>query len=624
MVGSTSWWIARGCLVVLVAVPQAAWHLQSLPWPLHLAQIAALGVAVGWPPGGLLLLGGAGPVIMSVSGLLGDPGAGSRLIEQLALGCVTAAIVRTRADAPRTRLAGPAVLVAVCAAVSFWAEWPSRLLALATGEPGEPLVRRWLETGYFGHPTLWEPAFYATLAIEGAGLAWATERLMRDHRRAWSWTLSAAIGGHVLAGLLNLDRLITAARRAEEFWPGIWSLLSQVRFSIQYDKNAAGAVFAMMVFVALGRAIVGSRWHRTLGWTAAALLVVAVIITGSRMAMLAVVAGVFTCLVAVAAARWWLWPVLAMLLAVGAVAASAFSVFYGERTVENAVAGRQLLATAALRAASTSPWFGIGIGTFYERSFELGGDEMIVLVGSGNPRENAHNNYLQVLAEQGIVGLAAWITLLAAGLFPAVRAIRSASPGERLLTLAVLVFAGTWLTGHPMLVPEAAFMFWLVFGTLTATTHAPGGSWPRRVTLAAAIAVAASTPWRMDAERRSADLEHRGLGVSVWERDAATRYRVAASRFTLFLPSGTRGVFIPARRPADGPDVVRVEARLDGRLLNAVLITGDEWKAVRFSIPSSAPRFAAIDFDVADARTGAPVEELMVGRARPLLAEPVQ
>jgi hypothetical protein len=97
---------------------------------------------------------------------------------------------------------------------------------------------------------------------------------------------------------------------------------------------------------------------------------------------------------------------------------------------------------------------------------------------------------------------------------------------------------------------------------------------------------------------------------------------VAASRFTLFLPSGKGGVFIPVRRPPDGPDVVRVEARLDGRLLNAVLITGDGWKAVQFRIPSSAPRFAAIEFDVADAGTGAPVEELMVGRARPLLGEP--
>jgi hypothetical protein len=91
--------------------------------------------------------------------------------------------------------------------------------------------------------------------------------------------------------------------------------------------------------------------------------------------------------------------------------------------------------------------------------------------------ENAHNYFAQQFAELGLVGglLFAWLafTLLAAG-WSAVR-----GHAEEPSAVMVGLFAGvgayllTCVTGHPLLVPEAAFPFWIAAGALVATVDSP-------------------------------------------------------------------------------------------------------------------------------------------------------
>jgi O-antigen ligase len=62
--------------------------------------------------------------------------------------------------------------------------------------------------------------------------------------------------------------------------------------------------------------------------------------------------------------------------------------------------------------------FGIGVHQFYAASARALDPDFTSL--SGYARENAHNNFLQVLTEQGVVGLAAmlwWLGLLGAGVW---------------------------------------------------------------------------------------------------------------------------------------------------------------------------------------------------------------
>ena len=67
------------------------------------------------------------------------------------------------------------------------------------------------------------------------------------------------------------------------------------------------------------------------------------------------------------------------------------------------------MATVSWRLLARNPAFGVGIGQYYE----LSGDEMLHLpVGRIYIRQNAHNNFLQILAELGVVGFVCFAALL--------------------------------------------------------------------------------------------------------------------------------------------------------------------------------------------------------------------
>ena len=67
------------------------------------------------------------------------------------------------------------------------------------------------------------------------------------------------------------------------------------------------------------------------------------------------------------------------------------------------------MAIVSWRLLARNPAFGVGIGQYYE----LSGDEMLHLpVGRIYIRQNAHNNFLQILAELGVVGFVCFGALL--------------------------------------------------------------------------------------------------------------------------------------------------------------------------------------------------------------------
>ena len=71
-----------------------------------------------------------------------------------------------------------------------------------------------------------------------------------------------------------------------------------------------------------------------------------------------------------------------------------------------------------MRMVAQQPVFGIGLGEFYQRSGEFSSPELLALFPPAQ-HENAHNNFLQILAETGLTGLAAFVVLLTAALYRA-------------------------------------------------------------------------------------------------------------------------------------------------------------------------------------------------------------
>ena len=128
------------------------------------------------------------------------------------------------------------------------------------------------------------------------------------------------------------------------------------------------------------------------------------------------------------------------------------------------------------------PAFGVGVGQYSLWSGHFGPPALLQL---WRP-DNAHNNLAQVAGELGLIGLVTFVIVLAASLM-----IRSRAAGVNSLrgplTAALAAFILTWLGGHPLLIPEVSYPFWITIGVVACARRVtiqtrPAGcshwSWP--------------------------------------------------------------------------------------------------------------------------------------------------
>jgi hypothetical protein len=272
---------------------------------------------------------------------------------------------------------------------------------------------------------------------------------------------------------------------------------------------------------------------------------------------------------------------------------------------------------------ASSPVFGIGIGRYYSRSGEFSSQELLTNFPPAI-HENAHNNFLQILAELGMLGLASalWLLMTAANYGRRLLAADERDPVRWSLATGLVAFVVSWLGGHPLLIDEPAFAFWLLLGTLAGWGASfDVASSPKRlrdwVVVAAILGIAVSVPIRADRQKADFNLEHRGVGLSTW-RDAVdgVRYRLAGSASSVFVPAHVPTVTIPMR--ATGERDLRVELRLDGRPADVLTVPADRWHFLRFSLPQNreGPRFHRLDFAVVSPTTTSD-GVLMIGKVEP-------
>jgi hypothetical protein len=283
------------------------------------------------------------------------------------------------------------------------------------------------------------------------------------------------------------------------------------------------------------------------------------------------------------------------------------------------VATRRIMAETSFNMWRSAPVFGVGVGRYYEESSRFGAVRLVKEVNF-YPRENAHNYFLQVLATEGLIGLAAMFLVLGAGLVPAIRAERAGALSLRRWVLAgVIACLLTWLTGHPQLVPEAAFAFWLAFGVLAALAPpAARTAWQTPVVIAAVLLLA-TAPFRAAYALRQADFEHIAVGLSLWQPEIdGLRYRQAGRSFALYLPADGRSVDLPVRRAPGAPDPLVVTITEGGRKLYEPIVSGDAWQEIRLQLPKSNRRFARVEFSVGAVGADAlPSPALYVGKTQP-------
>lgn len=585
--------VGRGAILAALAALVVLWLRQPMPAVLWVGHMVTLALAVWRPSAGIITLAAVGPLAGWIAVQAGSPMPGSAHLEGLVLAALVGGLWHHSAGAP-TRL-GPAALVfSGIAIVSAMAVMPTRLIERAPDAAGWTDWARW-SADYFLRSPVTAPVFYAALAAQGAALAWIIEGRTRLHPRLSIWILRCVAVSHALAALLSLDRLWSAARLRDEPWTTLGQMLATTRVHTQYDLNAGGSVLAMVLVASL--AVWGRR--RLVALAVTSLLALGLWLTGSRAALASAVAGIVGGALAALRRRGRLSTIQigAALAGVALVATAAWWFYPAGRNLNTtaSVQSRAILFEAGLGMVRAHPWSGVGLGRFYESSEQYGATAIGPILGVERRRENAHNNFLQVTAELGLPGLAALLWMLGAALLPS-RMSSAPATGAAWRRAGLIAMLLTWITGHPLLVAEAAMMFWLIAGTVAGDHAAPTRVTPgRRLAAVVLVVMVASLPMRTQGIRQEADLEHVGRGLSVWDVSPdGVRMRTAGDRFSLFLPAGAP-ILLPMRSAA-GVAPQRYDVHVAQRRIDEVAITPDEWRQVRLRVPESPNRFVEVVF----------------------------
>lgn len=516
-----------------------------------------------------------------------------------------------------------AAIVVASLAVQLWIDiW--RFGAAATGRDLSDLIR----ASYFVLTMSGDPVDAAMRLLESLVLLTAAASEVRRRPNLASQLVSWAVWGAAIAAAVNVARLWQAASRLEAPMQAFVSHFMTLRLNVHYgDLNAAGSYFVLLFFPALGFAL--ARRTRVY-WIAVLLIASGIWISGSRTALAVAVLAMVLPAIALGARlsqdrRRWAVAGAAIALAIVAAAAAHFSPKRGnQQSSLAAIQVRVEMIRTSLHMTASSPSFGVGIGRYYFRSGEFSSPELLHLFPPAI-HENAHNNFLQFLAELGVIGLGAVLWLL----WTAARLCASLLTSERQnavawgLVTGLIAFVLSWLGGHPLLIDQPAFTFWLLVGVACgwATVVAPPVPSRAQTTWFVGILVAVvaiSIPWRFVQERANFDLEHRGIGLSShWQPEVdGVRYRLAGATSAVFVPSAAQSLVIPLRSVRELPQL-RVELRLDDRPADVVTLTNDRWHYLRLHMmrDRNPPRFRRLELRASGASGDAPV--LMIGKVEP-------
>jgi len=262
--------------------------------------------------------------------------------------------------------------------------------------------------------------------------------------------------------------------------------------SLFFDPNIYGR-FEALTMIALAATLVWSRRRRTVLLVAAALVVLwaGLVLSLSQSSFAALLGG----LAVLAALRWSVRPVLAAGAAAAAAAVAVVLLAPGaieidtrsQDSLDRATSGRFDLVSGALSMVRARPVWGFGSGSFAERYRQREG------VRSGRVAAVSHTIPLTVAAEQGAIGLAAYLALMAAAfalvLDGLLTRLRGGPQGIAEVAAAAVTAAFCALVLHTFV--YAAFLedplTWTLLGiaAVLRTSQGPGAPLPVRVRPAA-------------------------------------------------------------------------------------------------------------------------------------------
>lgn len=596
----SGWTLLCVCAAVLL---QSAFH-QPVGFLVQGICVALVVVAALRPFDGLLLLASLGPLSTAIFLLATQSRVNLEFAEALTLAFIAGWAARqATAGTPLAASRGirwACMLLLTAAVASGVANW-SLIRAEHIAEPIGALSSTFFTREYLLHFADSIPITTASLLCQGALLLLITAHLCAGSQAKRDLVLSAMVLGASAAGALNLLRIVTAAMSQEAAWSAFLHYFRMLRVNVQYaDLNAAGSYFALMLPIGMG--LMARR--RALAILCVPPIAAALWISGSRVAMAAVCLAIGSgALLALAgrSRRTAAAIALAVFLVIGVLAGLLWKVYPADRNAPANVAlsVRVVLAKVGLDMAMRHPVFGVGLGRYYTESVPYLRESPII-----TGPENAHNNFIQILAELGLSGFVIFLATVLAPLHALVAGKKPLSATSVGLFAGLLAFLLSCMGGHPLLVPESSYPFWIAMGLAAAShpgaaTGIPFAARPVRLVGGAVIlAFIASLPYRVIESSRMADLSEVTIGLSRWQHEPdGTRFRWAGGRSTFFVASSARVVSIPLRNT--GHTDLEVGVFLNGREVDRILLPADgHWLAKRLIGLRSDAKFLRIDLAV--------------------------
>jgi hypothetical protein len=335
----------------------------------------------------------------------------------------------------------------------------------------------------------------------------------------------------------------------------------------------------MLVVTAVLFTIGSRRW--LFGAVTVPVLLVALLGTQSRAAIAATIV-VFGGLFVIALVRRGQRAVGIALAAVVIAVAVPVVVAKGSTHVSAgaALSSRIEMWRVALKISAEDPVFGVGASRFQTASRDYLTDAFIASFPEAAVGENAHNNFLQVLAELGLTGFIAFVWLLWA-------AIRKgpdpSSPERRALVAGLTAFLVSALFGHPLLIYEIAVGFFFVIGVVAGLGTPPMRS-PRLWQWALVAFVVVTLPWRVMVALAPAPPDVVGAKSSATNLDGQSYY-VAEGISRWRLRPHARAAVFPMRWDGTAADDCRVRFIVNDMPADEVSLRSDSWQPVPIIVP---------------------------------------
>jgi O-antigen ligase len=601
-------WRSRILRLSLAAVP--TWFTIAVlvfdtPWRTKLLVGSVFATALISPSRGLLAVAFLTPL-----GHLLETGLGLepfRISEAIVIAFLAGWLLGGRGDRSGPRV--PAIAAWSLAGVAC-ASVAAQAWSVAGAHPGE--LADTLQTLYQAYYLLPDRIGFGAAArlLEGLALLAATTTLFRATPRlavtlpatmTVSAVLAAASSALVTRGVAPAAILAEHAR-----------LGSRTSAHIG-DVNAAASYFGMLLFVALGMA---ARRRSALSalWLAAAIAEAAALwLTGSRTGIAAAVIVFGVAAVCAVTAEWKpTMRAVAVATILFTAAAAGGARMWMLRNDPGASFRRQFTSTS-FRMIAARPVLGVGVGRYYDASGLFLTPQMAWVYGF----QNAHNHFLQIAAELGLVGLALFLTLIGRVVARGARAFAVRAEDMRLLgcVAGVVALLTTCLAGHPLLLDEVAFTFWMLVGLVAGlggsifvgtggygVEGAGRAGGPATVAAMAVVGMVAVGDLLVARQPLTPPSSTAVDGLESWETDAdGTRHRWTHEYASVFVPWNVTRVYIPARLPVDLPHIppMLVDARVAGVGAGSTLV-GDSWTVINVEIPplSSLQRYKRVDLRV--------------------------